>query len=328
MEPIIIMQHMWGDNMFVPMYLFFGGLCAGVFIVGVLADLASQKNKQLDFVARISAYAAVPLYILAAIFITVHLGKPERGILFPFFFTNTKSWMFLGGWAMGIGGPIVVLYAAAFYFKVNSIARRALGVIGIPVLIWLSVNTAMLLAGAKFVPLWSQTYLPWLFVNSGLLTGVAAIGLLYILVRRFWIPGEGENEGIMRGFAYGTLALELFEIFILFLFFQFLLASSNMGSRLGEFIVPNGGKLAYEYVIHGALSGWFWGGVILVGLAVPVIISFFNLVVRRWEIGLAAAKFSLILVGGAVLRFVIVWGGDLSAPLPFPPVNIPPGLGG
>lgn len=118
----------------------------------------------------------------------------------------------------------------------------------------------MLLAGAKFVPLWSQTYLPWLFVNSGLLTGLAAIGLLYILVQRFWITGEGGNEGIMRGFAYGTLALEMFEIFILFLFFQFLLAASNVSSKLGEFIVPNGGREAYEYVITGPLSGWFWGG--------------------------------------------------------------------
>lgn len=114
MEPIIIMQHMWGDNMFVPMYLFFGGLCAGAFILGVFADLASRKNEQLEFIAKIAAYAAVPLYVLVGIFITVHLGKPERGMLFPFYFTNTKSWMFLGGWAMGIGGPIVVLYASAF----------------------------------------------------------------------------------------------------------------------------------------------------------------------------------------------------------------------
>lgn len=50
------------------------------------------------------------------------------------------------------------------------------------------------------------------------------------------------------------------------------------------------------------------------------------------------AKFVLILVGGLVLRYVIVWGGDMKAPLAFPPSvwpvpgvpTLPPlaGLGG
>jgi hypothetical protein len=47
----------------------------------------------------------------------------------------------------------------------------------------------------------------------------------------------------------------------------------------------------------------------------------------------AAVKFASVLVGGLILRFVIVWGGDIKAPLSFTPSTWPiplppPGLGG
>jgi hypothetical protein len=48
-----------------------------------------------------------------------------------------------------------------------------------------------------------------------------------------------------------------------------------------------------------------------------------------------SAKFLLVLAGGVVLRYVVVWGGDLKTPLTFPPSMWPvpglpsiPGLGG
>jgi hypothetical protein len=43
----------------------------------------------------------------------------------------------------------------------------------------------------------------------------------------------------------------------------------------------------------------------------------------------AVVKFLSVLAGGYILRLVVVWGGDLKAPLPFPPSSWPvPGLGG
>jgi hypothetical protein len=39
MEPIILMNSKWGNDLFVPMYLFFGGLSGGLFVVAVAADL-------------------------------------------------------------------------------------------------------------------------------------------------------------------------------------------------------------------------------------------------------------------------------------------------
>lgn len=346
MEPIIIMQSKWGADMMVPMYLFFGGITAGIFVIAVVADLFRSRHPHLESISRIAAFAAVPCYVLAGIFITFHLGKPLRGMFFPFFFSNTSSWMTLGGWAMGIGGGFLFIYAASHLLNVNERLRTKLGglgnlivndrlrltvgIVGIPILIWLAVNTALLLAGAKFVPLWSMTYLPWLFVNSGLLTAVAGIGLIYIIYRAYLKPAGDEEAAAsaLKMMTYGLIIFEVIEAGILFAFFRGLLASPEGGTPVGGFIVAKGGKLAYAYVIQGDLAGWFWVGVILIGLAIPFVISLASLAIRRWEIQLSSAKFALVLAGGVILRFVIVWGGDLSAPLPFPPSSIPPMVGG
>ena len=48
MESIILMNSKWGNDMFVPMYLFFGGLSGGLFVVAVAADLLGIKLKQFE----------------------------------------------------------------------------------------------------------------------------------------------------------------------------------------------------------------------------------------------------------------------------------------
>ena len=97
MESIILMNSKWGNDMFVPMYLFFGGLSGGLFVVAVAADLLGIKLKQFENFSKITAILCIPVLALAGAFIAFHLGKPERGILFPFFFKNYNSWLVIGG---------------------------------------------------------------------------------------------------------------------------------------------------------------------------------------------------------------------------------------
>ena len=180
MESIVLMNSKWGNDIFIPMYLFFGGLTGGLFIVAVVADLIGIKYKAFENLSKVAAFIALPVLVFAGLFITFHLGKPERGTLFPFFFTNYKSWMVIGGWSVGLAVPIVAGYAALWFFRINQALRRLLGVIGVPLLGFVSFYTGLLLSGAKFVPLWSQKYLPTLFLNSGVLTGMAGAGLMFV----------------------------------------------------------------------------------------------------------------------------------------------------
>ena len=107
MESIILMNSKWGNDMFVPMYLFFGGLGGGLFVIAVVADLLGIKFKQFEKFSRITAYLVLPVLALAGAFIAFHLGKPERGIFFPFFFKNYDSWLVVGGWSVGLAVPMV-----------------------------------------------------------------------------------------------------------------------------------------------------------------------------------------------------------------------------
>ena len=178
METIVLLQDKWSHNAFVPLYLFLGGLASGMFIVAVIADFAGIWSRRSLAAARIIAYSVIPVLALAGIFLTAHLGKPERGLGFPLFFTNYNSWMTRGGWILGASAPLVLVYVALWFFRVFPTLRRVIGAIGIPVLAMLAIYTGYLLGGAWYVPLWSREHLPPLFLTSALNTGLAAAGLM------------------------------------------------------------------------------------------------------------------------------------------------------
>ena len=64
-------------------------------------------------------------------------------------------------------------------------------------------------------------------------------------------------------------------------------------------------------------------GIIGFGLTLPLVIGLiemiFATVIKTYTNWVSGFKFASILVGGAILRFVIVWGGEIKAPLTMPP---------
>ena len=346
MESIILMNSKWGNDIFVPMYLFFGGLSGGLFVIAVAADLLGYNFKQFQKFSKMTSYLVLPVLALAGAFIAFHLGKPERGILFPFFFKNYDSRLVISGWSVGLAVPAVLAYAALWYYKIDQNIRRILGVIGLPVLGFVTFYTGLLLSGAKFVPLWSEQYLPYLFSNSGLLNGLAASGLAFILYQTYGNPiktGQStagpvglttgnvsvssekpvDSSGILRYIVYAIVFFELLQLFQLQRFMQHLANNPVKDDNSGFFIAPNGSVMAYEYITQGALAPWFWWGIIGIGLAFPLLLSFVEMVfvklIKPYADWVSGVKFTSILVGGAILRFVIVWGGEFKAPLEIPP---------
>ena len=319
MESIILMNSKWGNDIFVPMYLFFGGLSGGLFVIAVATDLLGIKFKQFEKFSRLTSYLVLPVLALAGAFIAFHLGKPERGILFPFFFKNYNSWLVIGGWSVGLAIPLVAAYAALWYYKIDATIRRVLGVIAFPILGFVSFYTGLLLSGAKFVPLWSQEYLPYLFLNSGVLTGLAGSGLMFVLYQTYGSSKSEDSSGVLRIIGYAIIFFVLVELFELQRFMDHLASNPVKIDNSGYFVAPNGSAMAYEYVTQGVLAPWFWWGIIGIGLTLPLFLSFvemlFEKLIKPYADWVSGVKFASILSGGIILRFVIVWGGELKAPL-------------
>ena len=333
MEPIILWQTKWSYSLHVPLYLFFGGLTAGIFLVAVVADLLERKWPGADVLSKVSSYSAVISLALAGFFLTAHLGKPERGLAFPLFFTNYDSWMTRGGWIVGVGTLLVLLYAALRYRGGLVWLRRLVGLVGLPVLVMLAIYTGLLLSRGTFVPLWSSKYLPVLFLNSGVTTGLAASGLICLVA--LWLRGL-QPHNVVRWVSMAVALFILLELFEIYNFMTYL-AGSGQHAPTGEFVAPKGGAHVYQYVTRGALAPWFWWGVIGLGLTVPLLLTLVEFLLDwltrplGWHrVLFTAPKFALVLLGGVLLRCVIVWGGDLSAPLDFPPSvwPVPPVSGG
>lgn len=363
MEPVVLWQHKWSADLFVPGYLFFGGLAGGLIVVAALADLLGLRSARAATVARLTALTALVALAVAGFLLTVHLGKPERGLGFPLFFTNYNSWMTRGGWVVGAAAVVAFAYAALWYFRVMPALRRVLAVLLIPLGAMLAFYTGLLLSGAGYVPLWSSRYLPLLFLTSGLTTGVAAAGLVAIVGA--WILRH-EAVAARRWLGVALLVLLVVEAWEMGRFMSYLEDRApdkavDEWVPNGRFMAPMGSRLAYQYVTGGpgypwalarggddvvraggqqraTLAPWFWLGAIGFGFVLPVALSIAEFLVdRRVRIlpeRLAVVKFASVLVGAFILRAVVVWGGDLKAPLPMPPQHWPvglppiPGLGG
>ena len=361
MDPIVLWQHKWSADLFIPTYLFLGGLTAGVVFVACVADLLSIRFPRLEPLSRVSAISGVPLLALAGFFLTIHLGKPERGLGFPLFFTNYNSWMTRGGWIFGAAALIVVVYAALWFFLALPRIRRLIAVLGLPAQLFLAMYTGLLLSGASYVPLWSEKYLPTLFMTSGLTTGTAAVGLIFLLARPFMARADENPRFVLRWVGVALVFLIVVELFEIRAFMNYLARGApdkavTETTPTGQFRAATGSRLAYEYVTGGegypwklfsrktaeaseelrsrqTLAPWFWYGIIGLGLTLPLLLTLLEfapgLLLQRIRYRTAAVKFALVLIGGYLLRVVIVWGGDLKAPLPYPPSMWPiPGIGG
>lgn len=333
MEPIVLWQHKWGLTFNIPWYLFLGGLAGGTMTCAALADLLAGTREQFRSFSRISAYLTPPVIIIGGLFLTFHLGKPERGFAFPLFFTNYESWMTIGGWVVGAFAPLSIAYAAAWYFGFSRPVRLGMAALSVPLGVLMSLYTGFLLSAAWmvpgdrwFVPLWDKKYLPVLFVLSGLSTGLATCGLAALVAGRFrqGLAGPKMAEDVWSVAKLASLA-DVATILAEGAWVYLFLASLAVGSV--------GQQLTFTLVTRGDLAPWFWWGFVATGLAAPLLVTAVETVGERLfhaRVGwVLFAKFILVIVGGLMLRYVVVWGGDLKAPLVFPPSMWPvPGAGG
>ncbi len=260
-------------EMMIVWYFFLGGIAGGAYFTAAIADVFGEPGDKK--VARIGYFIALPLVAACGLLLIADLGVPAR---FMNMMRVFKFWdpMSIGAWAVGVFGIFTFLSAALSLSEALDRARRVVSVIGMFFGFFLASYTGVLLSSSA-MPFWSDARLMGaLFLASGASTGMAAISLILFLTGGS--AGAGWRK-VKRADRYSMII----ELALLGLFL----------GLLGSAAKP---------IVTGHFAPLFWGGLVGVGLLVPLVIDFVG---HRVKV-LSAVAALLVLAGGFVLRYVVV----------------------
>lgn len=293
---LAVAERVWGWE--IPVYLFLGGLVAGLMLAVSLSVLILGRDR-VSRGMRLGLVAA-PLLLslgMGALF----LDLTYKVHVFRFYTTIVPSApMSLGSWVLLLVYPAQVLLVLALPFARLSRALdrvrglvplrswaevhvRGLALIGVVLGVALGAYTGLLLATTVARPLWSSGALGFLFLASGASTGVAA---LMILER------DRDLRDILARADLGLIALELLAIL------TWLAGLAAQGPLY---------RRAAALVLTGPYAPVFVGMVLFGGLVLPAALEILSLRGRALHSRWVPA---LVIAGGLILRFVIVYAGQ------------------
>ncbi len=294
----------WGPIM--AGYLFLGGLAGGAYVVGALSDLF--KSEDYDVLSKSGTYISLISIIVGLVLLVLDLKRFQvapLGILnayrrFP------NSILTVGTWVITVFTVVSLLTTVLWLLNGNKLVRKILEVIGILLGLSTMAYTGLLLSFSRGSPFWTTPYLPWTFVVSGMLTGLA-VSLFMIPIIAIFMPRAfndfltlfeqrskfsemlGRSQRYVTVFILIELVLVIIEIIT--------------GHKTGILLTGSGISLAfYAYL--------------LLGLIVPLGISYYieklkSGVNDRSIIMFSMSGYGLVLIGGFLLRYVILTAGQL-----------------
>ncbi|MCK5005381.1 MAG: polysulfide reductase NrfD [Candidatus Aminicenantes bacterium] len=305
--------HVWGWE--VPLYLFLGGLTAGILIIASVMAFRKKKDSFALSSGKLSLWAP---FILSLGMVSLFLDIKHKLFVWRFYtafeITSPMSW---GSWVLLMIYPLSFLlilatiresYPGIFSFinkflsflKLDILFRKLtefseenykiIAGITIPFAITLGIYTGILLSAFGSRPFWNSSMLGPLFLVSGLSSAVAMVILL---------SKEHKEKSL---FTKVDIALLLTEgVFILL----FLIGLATSSSQY---------KAALTLVTGGALTSSFWIFIVMFGLFIPALLEVLELKGRNINPKLAPV---LVIAGGLFLRFIIVEAGQMNSWLPY-----------
>ncbi len=290
----------------ISVYLFLGGLAAGILFFAALFYLMGKEKEYPTVVknATIIVPIALTLGLLALLYDLTHK------IYFWQLYTNFRieSPMSWGAWVLLAVTPLSFLWVFSYYsvlfpklenkfqlltkfkflksfevyLKEN---RKYMAYALIPLTLILGVYTGILLSAFNARPLWNNAILGPLFLVSGLSTGAATIILM---------AKTSAEKHLFSKIDVGLVIIELA-----------LIAHMIMGYYAGSQVQLE----AMQLLVAGDFTVMFFGFVVILGLIVPLIIEVIELMGFKVPVSIPAI---LILIGGLVFRFVMVEAGQLT----------------
>jgi Ni/Fe-hydrogenase subunit HybB-like protein len=319
----------WG--ILVVLYPYITGLVAGAFILASLERVFNVEAVKPTY--RLALLTALAFLIVAPLPLQLHLGHPERS-LEMYFTPHTTSAMAMFGFVylwylMAVlvleiwldyrkeivltwresRGPKRWLYGAMALWSdnispealaIDDRVGKAITVIGIPSAFLLHGYVGFIFGSIKANPWWSSPLMPIVFLFSAIVSGIAAVMLVY-MVTAWWRERKFDMACL------DTVARYLFYAFVI----DFSLEMLDLIHRIYE---ADESFRALDFMVHTRLYVSQVVIQILVGTVVPILmLGFVQLVkvrekVRPWIYGTAGV---LTLVGIFAMRWNVVIGGQL-----------------
>ena len=318
-------------SILIVLYPFITGLVAGAFILASLERVFRVEAVKPTY--RLALLTALAFLLVAPLPLQLHLGHPERS-LEMYLTPHTSSAMAMFGFVylwylMAVlvteiwidyradivrlyqttTGPLRWLYGAMTLGSTN-ISPRALAiddkvgwiitVIGIPSAFLLHGYVGFIFGSVKANPWWSSPLVPVVFIFSAMVSGVAAVMLLYMATTKL-------RKLPIDIHCVDTIAMYLFYIFVI----DFGLEMLDLIHRIYE---ADESFRSLDFMVHTKL---FFSQIILqiiLGTAVPLALLFLTQVVKlpagvRKVIYVVSG--SLTMIGVFAMRWNVVIGGQL-----------------
>ena len=290
----------------ISLYLFLGGLAAGLLFFAGLITIMGKEDKYPTTVkyASIVPPIALSIGLLALVYDLTH--KLYTWQLYTTI--RIESPMSWGAWVLLITTPLSFLWVFSYYTEMFPKIEKKLNLLGkfkflatfekflqknrkimayalIPLSIILGIYTGILLSAFNARPLWNNAILGPLFLTSGLSTAAATIILL--------------SKNVKERHLFGKIDLFLIIIEL------GLIIHMLMGMYAGSQVQLE----AMQLLVGGEFTLMFFGFVVILGLIVPAIMEFIELRGYKMPVIIPAI---LVIIGGLVFRFVMVEAGQIT----------------
>jgi protein NrfD len=290
--------HIWQWE--IPLYLFLGGLAAGILFFAGLYTIMGKEKEYPTAVQKTPLIVPFLLIIgLAALFTDLN-----HKLFFWRLYTviRLQSPMSWGAWVLMVVTPVSFIWAA-IHLKNNFPAwkwpyawldvieeffiryKKALAWVMVIYSLILGIYTGILFSAFNARPLWNTSILGPLFLTSGLSTG-AALNI---------IMSKGKEERI--SFSKIDLMLIGIELFLIIHIFMGFLASTQVQID------------AANLFLGGPYTAPFWILVVFFGMILPGVLEFLEL--RNVHIPIVIPA-SLVIFGGILFRFIWTFAGQSS----------------
>lgn len=290
--------HIW--HWPIPLYLFLGGLAAGILFFAALFYLMGRENEYRTAVRRIPFIAPIALIVgLAALFFDLRHKAFFWQLYTAIRLESPMSW---GAWTLLVITTASVIWCALhireffpewdwkykWLIDLETFFNKYKKVLAWVILIYAVITgiyTGILLSAFNARPLWNTSVLGPLFLASGLSAGAASIVL-----------GSKDKKERLTFTKIDLIILGV-ELFLIVHMFMGFLASTQVQIEAAELFLGGG----YTMV--------FWIFVVFLGIILPAALDLMEL--RGYHIP-AVIPGVLVLFGSLMFRFVFVFAGQVS----------------